>query len=318
MKKLLLLITFAVFISGCIGSQPVNVDANRGLTILGFSANPTDVISGETVLFDVDVANVGGTTASNAQVDLFNVENQWRDENQNPIDSTLTKELGTLRPPEPTRNVPGQERLVQYALMTPGIPQGVSPTLRVEARVTYDYNTSGFIDVPAISEDEFRRKGMLKETVSPPTVINSAGPIHMTMDPKFSPVRVDTTNVGEDIQTWPLRVILTNVGDGFPITPEDSPAILGAGGKITGTMQILGPGAEFSDCLGVTSGTTIDLDSADIVVKLRQDGSVPIACTISIDKNTWNNRPEDSVKLIFNLFYRYYVSATASVQVTGR
>ncbi len=318
MKKLLLLIIFAVFISGCIGSQPINVDANRGLTILGFSANPTDVISGETVLFDVEVANVGGTTASNAQVDLFNVEDQWRDENQNPIDSTLTKELGTLRPPEPTRNVPGQERLVQYALMTPGIPQGVSPTLRVEARVTYDYNTSGFIDIPAISEDEFRRKGMLKETVSPPTVINSAGPIHMAMDPKFSPVRVDTTNVGEDVQTWPLRIILTNVGDGFPITPEDPPAILGAGGKITGTMQILGPGAEFSDCLGVTSGTTIDLDSADVVVKLRKDGSVPIACTISIDKNTWNNRPEDSVKLIFNLFYRYYVSATASVRVTGR
>ena len=317
MKKSLLVLVLAVLVAGCVGSQRINVDPNRGLTIISFNANPSSVNAGESVLFDIEIENIGGTTASNAQIDLFGVENQWRDSFGNPIDSTLTKELRTLKPPEPTRGVPGQRRLEQYTLITPPVPQGVSPTFTIEARVTYDYNTSGFIDIPAVSEDEWRRKQILKETISPPTVVNSAGPIKMSMETRFSPIRIDTTS-DEDTEIWPLKIILQNVGDGFPITPEDSETIRGAGGRITGTIQILGPGAEFSECLGETSGTLIDLDSTEVILKLRQDGSVPIACTISIDKGAWGDRPEDSVKLIFELFYRYYVSSAASIQVTGR
>lgn len=322
MKKLLLLIVFAVLISGCVGTQTAKVDANHGLTIASFGASPSSVISGETVLFDVDVMNVGGTTASNAQVDLYGVENQWRDENLNLVDSTLTKQLGTLRPPEPARNVPGGERMVQYNLVTPAIPQGVSSPIKIEARVSFDYNTSGFIDIPAVTDSEMRRKNELGQSISAPTVLNSPGPIHMTMDNKFSPILVDDTQGSEDIQNWPLRIVFTNVGDGFPITPEDDETIRGAGGKLTGTIEVLGPGAEFSDCQGVTSGTVINLDSIpDLALRIRQSGhggSVPMACQISIDKSQWGNRPEDSVKLIFNLFYRYYEFSTATVQVSGR
>jgi len=310
------MVAFVIFIAGCVSNQPVSVDQNRGLTITSFEANPTQVNDGELVLFEVEVANIGGTTARNAQIDFFGIEDQWRTSFGNPVDSTRTKLLRTLRPPEPARNVPGDTQLVQDELMPPDIPQGVTPTLTVEARVSYDYNTSGFIDIPALSEEEARRKEINKQPVSAPTVVNSAGPIHMSMDTKFSPIRVDTT--GNDDTIWSLRITFTNVGDGFPITTEDDARFRGAGGKLSGTIQLLGPGAEFSDCLGVTSGTEINLDDADITLRIRQSKTASLACTIRIDRTEWGDRPEDSIKLIFNLFYRYYVSSRASVTVIGR
>ena len=315
-SKLLILAVFVL--AGCVGTQPVNVDANRGLTIVDFSANPSEVQSGELVLFDVEIENIGGTAARNVQIDFFGIEEQWRDSGGNLIDSTLTQTFGNMQPPILERGVPGDNRLAQIDIMTPAIPQGVSPTLSVEARASYDYNTSGFIDIPAVSEDEFRRKRITgQQSPFPITVLNSAGPIQMSMQQRFAPIRVDNT-IDNEFQVWPLRVELTNVGDGFPITEEDDVRIRGAGGRIFGTIEILGPGAEFEDCLGETDGTFINLDSTDLALRLRETGSVPMACTIRIDKDIWNDRPEDSVKIIFNLFYRYYVSASANVRVIGR
>jgi hypothetical protein len=139
----------------------------------------------------------------------------------------------------------------------------------------------------------------------------------MEMDPKYAPIRVDNTNEEEDVTIWPVRIIIRNVGDGFPITAEDDERIRGAGGRITGTIDLLGP-AEFEDCLGDSGGKHIDLDSTDIALRIREDNSVPITCNVRIDKDEWNNRPIDSIKLDFQLFYRYYVGKTASVTVVGR
>lgn len=318
MNKYLILAALVLAL-GCVGTQTTTVDVNRGLTITDFTATPSQVTIFEPVLFEVEVANIGGTTARNAQVDFFGVEEQWRDRNGNLVDSTRTKQLGTLKPPEPARGVPGASKFLQDELLPPGLPQGITSSVAVEARVTYDYNTSGFIDLPAISEDEFRRMQINKQgTTFPVTVVNSAGPIHMTMDQRFAPIRIDTTDLGETFQSWPMRIILQNVGDGFPITPEDDARIRGAGGKITGTIEIFGPGAEFENCLGQTSGTFINLDSTDIALRIRESNQAVLPCTIRVDKLIWGNRPQDTVKLIFNLNYRYYVAKTAHVNVIGR
>jgi hypothetical protein len=322
MKELtiVLVLTAVLVISGC--SQPVNTSESRGVTINSFIASPTGVLSGETVIFDVEIENIGGTTARNVQVDLYGVEGQWRDITGNLIDSTLTKWGGlTLDPPFPPRNIPGDLRITQWQIVTPDIPQGTSPTLPIEARVTYDYNTSGHLGVALISQDEWRRRQLNGGDVSDASeMVNSAGPLKLTIDPRFQkPIIVDTSS-NEQFETYPFRIQIDNVGDGYPITPEDDAIIRGAGGRLQGTIDIFGAGVEFDECLGVTGGTHIDLDDADVLVRLREvgRGSVPIACNVKIDMTKWNNRPDDTMQFIFNIRYRYYVAATANVMVTGQ
>ncbi|MBI3190512.1 hypothetical protein HYZ41_02295 [archaeon] len=320
-KYLILLILVLVAISGCT-SRETKYDPQEGLVINSFDVSPLSVRDGELVIFGLDIENIGGTTATNARVDLYGVENQWRDSTGSPLADTQPKELGTLRPPDPQRNVPGQFKITQWQLMTPLIPEGITHNVPVEARVSYDYKTNGYIDIPAISEAEFNRKRMNNEQVDMPAVIASKGPIAMAMDQKFSPIRVDTSDRTNNEQQWPLRIIFKNVGKGFPITPETDDKFIGsAGGKLTGTIKLSGAGnPQFSDCLGFTSGTEIDLDSADILPRLRDPtGDFPVACTISIDKTVWgDDRPEDRIKLTFELAYRYYVKSEAVVTVSGR
>ena len=324
MKKvfLVLLIVSVVLISGCVNNRAVKTSENRGVTINSFSASPLQAYTGEQVLFDLEIENIGGTTAKNVQADLFGVEGQWRDSLGNIIDSTLTK-WGSivLKPPVPSRNIPGDFRITQWELTTPDIPQGITANLPIEARVTYDYNTSGHLGVKLISQDEFRRQQLIGEQSSGPAfvIVNSNGPLKLSIPERYqTPIIVDTESTAQ-FETYPFRIQIDNVGDGFPITPEDDGRIRGIGGRLQGTIDIFGPGVEFEDCLGIRSGTHIDLDDADILVRLRQigQGSLPVACNIKIDKNVWQGRPEDTLQFIFNIRYRYYVSESVNVQVVG-
>jgi len=319
MKKILLLIVLLVLAAGCTGNRQVQVDDSNGLRISTFITSPSVVesISGDTVLFDMEVENVGGTTAKNVQIDLYGVQGQWRDANGNLLTSTQTKTLGTMKPPIASRNIPGDFKMAQWEFKTPAIPQGITPDLKIEGRVSYDYNTSGHLIVPVVSEDEFRRSQIESQPIEEPVIINSQGPIKLTLSANNRFIILDTTSSGSTY-THPFRIELQNVGAGFPITPEVGGGIIGAGGRLTGTIQLLGPGVEFDDCLGVSGGNEINLDDASIMVRLRDSGTVPIVCNIKFDKTVWGNRPTDSVQFIFNLFYRYYVREEVSVRVVGR
>jgi uncharacterized protein YcfL len=326
MKKeaIFILIIAAVLISGCAQSRPVNSNENRGVTINSFSASPIKVFSGEQVLFDAEIENIGGTTATNVRADLYGVEGQWYDSMGNPVDSSLTK-LGEtrLKPPVPDRNIPGDFRIVQWQLTTPDFPQGISDqNVRVDLRVTYDYNTSGYMNVRLMSLDEWRRRQTNEQDVSNPDVlVNSNGPIKLSLarDYKDSLI-IDNSADGEAVQILPFKIQIDNVGDGYPITEEEG-GLIGAGGRLGGTIDLYGPaGIEFDECLGVAGGKHIELDDANIIVRLRESvnhGSVPITCTVRVDKDLWGNRFNDYVQLIFNLKYKYYVDESVHVIVSG-
>lgn len=317
MNKIPLMIILVALAAGCLGGGQVNSSSTRGLTINEFIATPqADVRAGEPVLFEAEVENIGGTTARNAVFEMFGVEGQWLDSTASPVDDTLSEDLGTLRPPDVSRNIPGQKKPYQKQLIAPNPGQGITHTYTVTGRVTYDYNTSGLIDMPALTEDTITQMQTRGEPIpNTVSVQNSAGPIQMVLETD-APIRVDSSDEGEDEQVWPMRIILTNVGDGFPVT-EDDDEIRG-GGKLSGTIALQGPGVEFDNCLGETGGTFIDIDSAEIALRIRRDNRAVIACSVNIDKSEWENRPLDSIKIVFNLFYTYYVQQPVNIVVTGR
>jgi len=236
------------------------------------------------------------------------------------LDSTLTKDMGTLRAPTPDRNIPGDFKMAQWDIMTPNIPQGISPSLDVEAWVSYDYNTSGHLKVKAVRDDEWRRKQLQgEEILSPVEIINSNGPIKLSIPSNYQNVIIVDTTTGEDYVVQPFRIEFQNVGTGYPITLEDDGTIRGAGGRLHGTIQLFGPGVEFEDCLGATNGNIINFNDAQIPVRLREStgGALPVACSIRIDKDKWSARTEETFQFVFNIFYRYYTKSTVPVTVVG-
>jgi hypothetical protein len=318
MKSYILLsVLLVVLIAGCTGKE-VKQSFTDGLAINSFTATDSEVRSGDVVLFDLEVENIGGTTARNIIADLYGVEGTWKDTQDNYLTDTQSKSLLTMKPPLPQRNVPGDFKLAQWQLKTREIGQGLNPIMQVTARVSYDYNTSGHMTVAALSYDEFRRLQINNQQPAfTASAINSEGPIHLEVNEKFmKPIIVDTTT-GEDQIVQPFRFDFVDVGDGFPITPESDSSIRGAGGKLSGTISVRGPGVEFDDCLGVHSGNTVSLDDSEITVKIRDDKRVPIPCSIKIDRDTWGDRPTDTIQFDFNIYYRYYVQSTVSVSVIG-
>ncbi|MFH0949296.1 MAG: hypothetical protein V1802_02305, partial [Candidatus Aenigmatarchaeota archaeon] len=126
-KYLLFGVMALIIISGCVGQENVvGVGTGKGVLIDSFITTPslTEVQSGETVLFDLEVQNVGGTTAKNVEVDLFGIEGQWRDVNGNLIGSTQKQSFGSMRPPASERNLEGDIKAAQWEFMTPQVPQG--------------------------------------------------------------------------------------------------------------------------------------------------------------------------------------------------
>lgn len=316
-----LLAMLVVFAAGCTGNGPVTSSANEGIVINSFTTFPqiTEAFSGDTVLFDMEIENVGGTTAREVQVDIFGVENQWRDINGEYVSNSLAKEFGTLSPPKPERDVPGDFRLTQWELMTPPIPEGIVVPLTVSARVKYEYNTSGFLIIPAVSEAELQRMRINGESTETATSDNSNGPLKLVVPSDRTNTIVVNTRDTNDITDWPVRIEFQNVGNGFPITKEKTgydPT--NAGGRLRGTIQILGPGVSFGNCLGVTGGNVVNLDDTTITPRMRDTNTVPVGCTIQIDETVWGNRPKDSVTFIFNIFYTYYVDKDVKVDVVGQ
>lgn len=320
-KKLplsILAIAVVILIAGCTSNVAVNQNAGIGINL--FSSTPTQVLSGDTVLFETEIQNIGGTTARNTEVELFGVQGTWRDRDGQILDTTLPQSFGILQPPIPERSLPGGTRMNQWELMTPVVPQGVTVSVPVEIRVFYDYNTSGYMQISAISEDEFQRQRI--QGISPvlPIVVNSAGPLQLNIPTadQYQYIVIATTS-GQDEFIYPFRIVFMNAGSGFPVTDErDGRDHIGGGGRITGTINLYGPGVEFADCLGADSGTEIDLDSTDIVPRIREDQTADIACNIKFDLNEWGERPTDTVTLVFNIFYTYYESARTEVSVIGR
>ncbi len=321
MSKILLpiiAIIAVVIISGCTGGTGAIVNPNAGVVINNFVSTPSEVLEGDPVVFEAEIQNVGGTTARSTTIELFGVEGTWRNRDGSVIESTLPEEFGRLDPAIVERNLPGDMRIKQWEIVPPAIGQGITVPFSIETRVTYDYNTSGFLQVVAITEDEFQRQRIQGVSPNPPVVQNSAGPIQLTVPTadQYQYIVVDTTS-DEDTFVYPFRIRFTNAGTGFPVT-EEAEGFIGGGGRLSGTIQLLGPGVEFEDCLGVSGETEINLDDTDVLPRIREDQTTDVACSVRFDLDTWRTRPTDTVTFLFNIFYTYYERAQLTVTVVGR
>ena len=298
MKKLLVLVLLMVFLSGCIFGRPVKVEANNGLKINEFSADPSEAEYNDPVFFSVDIENVGGTTANNIDVTLYGIENIWRGS------ESPTKQLGSMSPPELLYNTPGDLEIETWTYEPPILPEGVKTNLEVTARVKYDYSTTGTLSIPVYSKSYARINQDIDKTI---TVTNTNAPIQIELS-QGTGVIVDGSLTGNEDHTLILKFV--NVGDGWPISAGQ------VGRFLQGTITIQGAGATFTKCLDATSGNTAHIQNVDYA-KFRTNGELPIGCSISIPRSGWGVTTTGNILLTIDMEYTYYIEKKASVMVHG-
>ncbi|MBI3190513.1 hypothetical protein HYZ41_02300 [archaeon] len=226
-----------------------------------------------------------------------------------------------LMPPNPSLGRAGQAFTKEWLLKPPILPEGTNAVYPVTARTSYFYTTNAVMNIYAFSKSEFKRMVDLGQKIDYPlTISDSPGtPIKVTVVRGDAPVVVNPvpTLPGQNYELRSYTFQFVNTGSGFPL-PMSGPDIPGTSGFVLATMDINGPGAFFYDCLG-QNGNTVVL-GADVMqgyLKLRPDQSVPLGCTIGIDRSKWLDTPKGTITIKFSLYYRYYVDKTTYVNVIG-
>lgn len=310
----LILLALIIVVSGCVGQRPVNTATNDGLMITSFDVDNNELSEGEMATFTLDVENQGGTDASYVRAELSGVEGQWREQSGDLVVDTLPKwgEI-SLKAPDPQDNLPGDFKTTYWRLKTPDLPQ-IPYTFSVKAKVTYNYKTTGGIQIRALGQTYYRTEFLAKsKTVDNPMVVtNTNAPVKILLPEKTNPLIIDDTSEGDEMQTFPVRFILQNVGSGFPITE-------GVPGRFYGKITMGGP-FKFRDCLDVQDSSEVEITENNIeLAKLRpRSGAVTISCELEVSKSLWQGRQEESINILFDLFYRYYIDKEVSVKVFGR
>ena len=298
--------TYAIFLlgllvlaSGCVqpsegGERPVKTSATDGIVINEFSSDLTRYESTESIPLYLEIENVGGTTAKDVNATILGAS--W-------VDNVPTKDFGNLSPPDLTVSppVPGDFKTWTTTLSAfTNVPQGVETKVTLTARVEYGYSSNGAVHVDVLSKDEYKRRIQKGETIpTAPTVENSAGPIHIDIDPRGLPPILDKK---ENIS---VLILLKNVGSGVPITKE------GAEGNITVNLTVTGLNAKFVKCLDTEYNPS--QTSVIIQTKLRRGESAKIPCTIELDKPTAHN----TFTILFKTDYRYYIEQPLTLTIVG-
>ena len=392
---ILLAVVLVVVVSGCTAPP---TGSNDGVSIASFNAEPYNVDENDIVSFNLDVENVGTTTASCVRADLLNVEG-WRQQGSsitaniegfygewdiesgewkvykkfridpckipwlntipgvcnlppitvdmdcsgrdgcdldvfwgdykdkiacstdtlNPYTSKWGKE--TLSPrvvsSDGRAEQPGDFRNTEWAISPPDLPEGTSSTYNAIARVTYLYKTTGSINIPALSEDEYDRIYTRGTTVTEPVLEEySDSPVRLEIERIRSPivVQVPDYRLGkQDIQVETIKFKLKNIGSGFPITGN-------VNGLIVGSIELSGVGVEFENCLGVTSGKKVLIDGskADKIRLNLPSGERSFGCNIKINIAPWEGIPRGTISMLYDLRYQYYTEKSVQVTVEGR
>src|SRR3989344_5277149 len=292
----LFVILSLIFLAGCLGRE-VKV-ANDGIVVNSFTASPDSVKEFNTVQFELEVENIGGATATNVEAALLDARGIWQGD-------TSTRNIATLKPPSIIQNTPGEFKIFSWVLTPPDLPEGVVVPFNIRSKVTYQYSSNTVVLIKVLTENGRRIKEAQGVTLTDPIIIarDDFAPVKVDMSKGPIPLVIDPQDPDN---TATFRIEIKNVGSGFPITDNKV-------GKVTGTIKVQGAGFSLQSCdsgLGSFGGNG---------AILRDDGTAPILCTVSIDKSQWNSETltEGQISFTIELNYKYFVEKSVTINVQG-
>ena len=273
---------------GCV-EPPVT--SFEGVTAI-FSSEPEVYGNGEErVEAFLIVQNTGDSLASNVYAELFNYGD---------LTGTFSGSLGTLEPHG--QDYPGEIQDYSFILDVPELGMGMTDTIDLGVRVSYDYSTYGKADIPVIPKRDWKQKEEAGVIYSLDK-LNSAGPLSIETVPSRSPILVSF-----DYRTFGLRFVVDNTGPGRVANDTLQSAVL----TVSDGIELANPVQ--CDFHGTLTPTNRDLDITDEdELGLIQGKRKTLICRF----NVTDIELENTYAFQLALTYRYQVDAFTPITIIG-
>ncbi|MBI4019643.1 MAG: hypothetical protein HY364_05350 [Candidatus Aenigmarchaeota archaeon] len=320
-------IIMVILAAGCTASaRPVTVSASDGLQINDFSADTTDVFSNEAVRLNLEVENIGGTTAQNINAVLFGSVRSWEN-----VPSGAQKLADAMTPPLLGSGSPGDMSKRIWTMTAPYLPQGLSQDYPIGVRVGYDYTTTSITSFDVINYDQFdllRKKGEFAQMDSVSGNSNAPVKVQLTASSPMRP-RIRCAEDALNCISETVTLTLSNVGSGVPFKKgsnledpvSDDIGVVMLGIRSSGGHLECDTGVKREDSEETTKITSSGLDVMPEKKELkltRGFGSVRIPCTFLMKgSEVTSGVPKDTITVEIVADYSYAIDKTLNVKVTS-
>lgn len=294
---LAVLLIAALLTSGCIKGLGGTTTTGKGVVILDFKPDFTQVHSRDKVKLQLRVQNTGEVKARNVKAEIAGIDlSEWRGR-------STGENLGDLLGVDKATNTPGAVRTKYWELTAPSLPAGTSFKYEPIVKVSYDYKTTAVKAITLVDSDELRRIIQQGRRLEVKPVETSAGPLDVEVQTgEF--VRTGRRDVDYDIFPLYIKVINTLWEQGGTVVPKTT-----RGGDYPVQLKITLPqGTTF-----VHTGYGSDC-GRQVTVDLWQGKDAEITCEVRVTRP-----PEYRQDKLINieLDYRYQVEASTEIEVVG-
>ncbi len=214
-------IAAVVAIAGCIGFGGGGDQSGTGypgVIITEFSPTISNVRAGSPIDFLVTVQNQGQFDAKNANVVIFNCgpsstgASDARPGEEYKCNEPVFKNNFNLAKPNREVEIAGEVKDAEVTLNTDPahFPEGRTQQT-FSARVSYEYMTTGVIDVAFTTFANYKAKGG-KVLTGPLNAFSEPAPLSLFLNAPHEPVIIDNPN---DQKTFTVGVSIRNTGGGF-------------------------------------------------------------------------------------------------------
>lgn len=224
MNKAILLATLAtIFVAGCTQVQIPNIFqttttvlGGTGMVMTDFSADQSAVFGAQSDRIIMTVSNKGGHSVPDADSLVYLTGSALSPSGDNTIywtitgsDTLIKKFAKEMKPADPIRDTPANEKTISWSLTAPNISRGEQTSYLFIGRVYYDYQTKVTGNIWVYSESEADASKTAGRTLNKATWSATSGPVAINARVTQDPVILYGTD-----NKFTLVIKVSNVGGG--------------------------------------------------------------------------------------------------------
>ena len=219
--EFLLLLCVIATVSGCVTGPSDGIAGGPGLVVEKFKTSLDIIESGVPVALRLEVRNRGEYngafgTGSHARAEIMQID---------PVEWGVTPspviDMRNILAPDIESQTQGGLGIVDWQLIAPILERGQRQDYRIDARVYYAYKTTATKPVQFVTSDELRRMIQAGETLVSDPIIQTAGPLTVTVNAGQVVKTREWANARFQLQ---MRIDKTGggyiMGDNYPIAIE--------------------------------------------------------------------------------------------------
>ncbi len=312
MKKAttILLLSFVIFVSGCI-TNTQNTPSGNGIVITNFEATNNNIEGkGRSTTINIVAENQGNALIEHAKVCLIgsnfygeSEEGMW--ERAYPETQKICQTKENLKAYDTENNLPGGTISKKWKLLSPCLPSLIKRADEFTGRVFYDYKTKLQTTIWVYSENEIVAAKQRGEQIPSELLIEKTlGPIDMDIH-TVQPVRMED-------ESFTLKLTFSNVGGGTVFTKNIDWSESDTVPSIDESRLNI-----FSAKIEAPSGIDVSECQSELnEIELRKGQTLTTSCDIVLPPGFTTTKK--SFPITITSSYGYYIDKSIIITVSGK